>query len=434
MKKTEIKGLDLTLVEEKLKNGLTVYLIRKENTESIYATFTTKFGGRDICFKPDGKKDFVTVPNGVAHFLEHKMFETENGSDILSLFSNNGVSSNAATSMYKTSYYFDGSSLFEKNLNLLLDFVQSPYFTDSNVEKEKHIIEQEIDMYADNPYRVSFDRLMENIFVNDSSRIPTIGTKESVRSITKEDLYLCYHEFYHPSNMFLVITGNIDIDETLRIIHENQDKKDFSSIHTSVLKETLEPIHVFKEYDTLKMNITVPKLTLGYKFDLKDLSSKLGLPIRDIRRYLSIYAHLKFGNVSSFLENARKDNVIASLIDYGTYETDDKILLILEVDSKCEKEFISRVENELEEKQIDSYLFELKKKNMIASAIYMSENIYSMSQKVVGDIIDFNVVETDVLDHFKSLNYDDFMRVVHLLDFTHHSYVIVNPLSKQINK
>lgn len=165
MNKLEIKGLDLTLYEERLANGLTIYVIPKENSKGIYATFTTKFGGHDIDFIPEGKEEVVSVPAGIAHFLEHKMFAQKSGEDVMSLFSKNGVSCNANTSSYKTCYLFDGSSHFEENLNLLLDYVQEPYFTEENVEKEKHIIEQEIDMTADNPYSIGYFRLMENMFV-----------------------------------------------------------------------------------------------------------------------------------------------------------------------------------------------------------------------------------------------------------------------------
>lgn len=427
MLKREIKDLDLFLYEETLDNGLRIFIVPKTDKESIYATFTTKFGGYNTEFIPNGEKDFIKVPDGIAHFLEHKMFEEENGIDVMTIFSKNGVSSNASTSFFKTTYLFDGSSCFKENLNLLLNFVQTPYYTDENVAKEKPIIEQEIDMSVDNPYRIGYQKLLHNIFVNDPSRIPVIGTKESINKITKEDLYKCYNTFYHPSNMFLVITGNINPEEVIELVKENQNKKEFKKYEKIVLKEYQEPNKVFMEEEEIKMNITVPKISLGYKFDINELKDKLQMDEVTIRRYLSIYANLKFGGVSDFLDKLRKEMIITSSIDYSLYATDNTLVLVLESDTKNKDEFLKRINEEIKIKQIDEKLFNLKKKGMIASTIYMTENIYSINQKIMGDIIDKDVVEVNVLDNFKALNYNDFFRVIDTLDFTVSSRVIVNP-------
>lgn len=427
MKKREIKDLDLFLYEETLDNGLTIYVIPKENTESIYVTFTTKFGGYHTEFIPREENDFIKVPDGIAHFLEHKMFEQKSGMDVMSQFSKNGVSANASTNLFKTTYLFDGSSFLKENLTLLLDYVQDPYFTDENVEKEKHIIEQEIDMSADNPYQACMQTLMKNLFVKDPSKVPTIGTKKSINEITKEDLYTCYQTFYHPKNMFLVVTGNIDPKEIIELVKENQKKKTFEPFKEPVLKTYDEPTSVFKEKEERFMKITVPKLALGYKFDLHALKEKLGMSDVQIRRYLSIYANLKFGAVSPFLESARKDMVITSTVDYSIYSTDDHIILMLMADTKNPEELIHRIEEELKNEEIEERLFNLKKKGMIASTIYMSENIYSMNQKVMGDIIDHQDVEVDVLSSFKALDYESFMNVISSLQFNHRSISFVRP-------
>lgn len=431
MIKKELKNLDLNLYEETLENGLRIFIVPKENTESIYATFTTSFGGYHTEFIPNGESEFVKVPDGIAHFLEHKMFDEKSGIDVMTQFSKQGVSSNASTSFFKTTYLFDGSSCFKENLNLLLDYVQEPYYTDESVEKEKPIIEQEIDMSSDNPYAVGMKKLMANIFINDPSKVSVIGTKESIHKITKEDLYTCYNTFYHPANMFLVLTGNINPEEVINIVRENQNKKTFPKYEKAVLKEYVEPMEVFVKEEKINMNITVPKVSLGYKFDLDMLKDKLNLDEVTIRRYLSIYANLKFGGVSNFLDTLRKDLIITSSIDYSVYSTDHTIVLFLETDTKNEKEYLKRIEKEVSIKEIDEDIFNLKKKGMIASCIYMSENIYSINQKIMGDIIDHDSVEVDVLDNFKSLNYNDFMRVVESLDFTVSSCLIVNPIEKQ---
>lgn len=426
MMKREIKGLELTLYEEVLENGLHIFIVPKKSSESIYATFTTDFGAYQTEFIPLGEQEFKHVPDGIAHFLEHKMFEQPDGMDVMSLFSNQGVSANANTSMFKTTYLFDGSAEFEKNLTLLLDYVQTPYYTDENVEKEKHIIEQEIDMSADNPYRAGMTKLFENLFTLSPARVSTIGTKESVRSITKEDLYACYHTFYHPSNMFLVITGNVDPESTIDLIRKNQASKTFEAYKKPTIKRYDEPVTVLKEADELFMNITIPKISLGYKFALKDLR-KLGIPDFQVRRYVSIYANLKFGGVSAFLEKARNDQVITCGVDYSLFSDDDYLVLSLATDTKQVEEVLKRIDDEVKDKKIDEHLFDLKKKAMIASCIYMSEQIYEMNQKIMGDFLDRHEVEVDVLSNIKSLCYEDFMRVVETLNFQNRAYVVVNP-------
>ena len=151
MKKTNIDKLKLELYQEKLDNGLEVYIIPKKNCNNIYVTFSTKYGSNIDEFVPIKSKKMKKYPLGIAHFLEHKMFEMEDGTDPFELYSNNGADANANTSNYKTTYLFSGPQYFKENLNYLLDYVQKPYFTDKNVEKEKGIIIQEIKMYQDDP-------------------------------------------------------------------------------------------------------------------------------------------------------------------------------------------------------------------------------------------------------------------------------------------
>ncbi len=427
MRKREIIGLDLTLYEETLDNGLSIYIIPKENSKGIYATFTTKFGGHDLDFIPSDKEEMVSVPPGIAHFLEHKMFAQKSGEDVMNLFSKNGVSANANTSSFKTCYLFDGSSHFEENLNLLLDYVQEPYFTDENVDKEKHIIEQEIDMMADNPYSIGYFKLMENLFHYDPSKFRVIGTKQSVRSITKEDLYTCYQTFYHPKNMFVIITGNIDAKETIDMIRKNQEKKNFEDFKQPILKDYQEPISVLKQEDSLFMNVTVPKLSIGFKFDLKKLEQELSMDEATIRRYVAIYANLKFGGISKFLEEAKKEELMTSDMGYSLYATDEILVLVLEGDSKQVLHLKDKILKEVQIQELDKREFELKKKGMIASCIYTSENIYSLNQKVLSDLIGTGSVEVEILENYRKLNYEDFMKTVQKLDFTNFSFVTVNP-------
>lgn len=225
MEKIFFEQLAETVYSEQLTNGLRVFVLSKKDYQKTYATFTTRYGSIDRSFKIDGQ--LFNVPDGIAHFLEHKMFEEEDG-DIFNRFAMQGAQVNAFTSFDRTTYLFSSTQNVKENLNTLLDFVQHPYFTDENVEKEKGIIAQEIRMYDDNPdWRLYFG-LIQSLYSNHPIHIDIAGSVESIYQITKEQLDLCYQTFYHPSNMVLFIVGGIDPIEILKVVEENQSQKVFT--------------------------------------------------------------------------------------------------------------------------------------------------------------------------------------------------------------
>lgn len=260
----EFEQLSETLYYEKLDNGLNVYILPKKGFNKTYATFTTKYGSIDNEFVPLGKEEMKRVPDGIAHFLEHKLFEKEDG-DVFQHFSKQGASSNAFTSFTRTAYLFSSTSNVEKNLETLIDFVQSPYFTEQTVEKEKGIIGQEIKMYEDNPdWRVYFG-LIRNMYEKHPVHIDIAGTIESISEITKDMLYECYETFYHPSNMLLFIVGPVDPHKIMEQIRENQAKKQFDPPEMIKRNTMKEPERVYKSSDKIYMSVQSPKCLVGIK-------------------------------------------------------------------------------------------------------------------------------------------------------------------------
>ena len=241
MIKKNLTGLDLEVFEETLENGLRIFIIPKKNANNTYVTFSTNYGSVQNDFVPIQEENMISVPLGIAHFLEHKVFEQESGEDPFTFYSERGADANANTTNYKTTYLFSGTEFLEENLNYLLDYVTSPYFTDENVEKEKGIIEQEIKMYEDDPYTRIYEGVIYNAFVNHPIRYPIIGNIESIRKITKEDLYKCYNTFYHPSNMYIVISGKVKPEQAIEWISKNQEKKERKKVEKIKVKEYEEP-------------------------------------------------------------------------------------------------------------------------------------------------------------------------------------------------
>lgn len=264
MEKIAFEQLKEELYYEKLENGLDVYILPKKGFNKAYATFTTKYGSIDNHFKPFGKDDYVKVPDGIAHFLEHKLFEKEDG-DVFQQFSRQGASANAFTSFTRTAYLFSSTSHVEKNLETLMDFVQEPYFTEKTVEKEKGIIGQEITMYDDNPDWRLYYGVIENMFKSHPVKIDIAGTKETISHITKDMLYECYNTFYHPSNMLLFVVGAVEPAQIMSQIKENQAKKNYSA--QPEIERSFEPEieEVAEKKQVLKMNVQTPKCIVGIK-------------------------------------------------------------------------------------------------------------------------------------------------------------------------
>ena len=225
MKEIDLCGLDQSVYYEKLDNGLEVYLIPFKNKKNYIMTYVTKFGSLYTTFVPYNGKEYITVPDGIAHFLEHKMFEQEDGIDPFTFASKSGTYSNASTDFNSTRYYFEGSKNFKENLNYLLDFVGSPYFTDTNVEKEKGIIAEEIKQYDDEIYWFMEKEIYKSLFHKDNHRIDIAGTVDTINKITKEDLYNTYYTYYQPSNMFLVVAGDFDKEEAIDIVRNNTNEE-----------------------------------------------------------------------------------------------------------------------------------------------------------------------------------------------------------------
>ncbi|ADD02748.1 peptidase M16 domain protein [Thermoanaerobacter italicus Ab9] len=254
--------IDEKILLQELDNGLKVYIMPKRDYTKQFAIFATRFGSNDSKFIAPGDTEVTEVPDGVAHFLEHKMFEEEEGS-IFEQFSKLGASANAYTNFTTTAYLFASTENFYENLKLLVNFVQNPYFTDENVEKEKGIIAQEIRMYQDDPnWRVYFNAL-EALYHVYPVRKDIAGTIESISKISKEILYKCYYTFYHPENMVLFAVGDIDVDKTLDIIKENvrQEKKqgEIKRIYPK------EPLSVYEKEVVQDMQVSIPLFNLGFK-------------------------------------------------------------------------------------------------------------------------------------------------------------------------
>lgn len=288
----ESKELRERLYEIDHSSGLKIFVMPKENYKSAYAVIGTKYGSIDTCFKRGDQADFTRVPEGIAHFLEHKLFESED-LDAFTRYAETGASANAYTSFDKTCYLFQCSDRFEDSLRILLDFVTHPYFTKETVEKEQGIIGQEITMYYDVPGWMSTFNLLRCLYKNHPVRIDIAGTVESISEITDKLLYDCYNTFYNLNNMALAVVGNVQPEQVVKICDEMLQKAPDIKIER-VFEE--EPREIVKNFEEYHLAVSVPVFSFGYKEACKT-------PVRSIREIveMEILLEVLAGRPRSFM-------------------------------------------------------------------------------------------------------------------------------------
>lgn len=243
------------------KSGLKIYVYPKAEYTSAYAVFGTKYGSIDTCFKRSDRENFTRIPAGTAHFLEHKLFESEE-LDAFQRYAKTGASANAYTSFDRTCYLFTCTGHFKENFEILLDFVRHPYFTEETVKKEQGIIGQEIDMYKDSPEWECLFNLLGCLYENHPVKIDIAGTKESIGEITAQMLFSCYETFYNLSNMALAVAGKISVEEVLEVADRLLEKDGDVTVERVFESESES---IVGNYIEEKLPVGTPVFSFGYK-------------------------------------------------------------------------------------------------------------------------------------------------------------------------
>ena len=251
------------LYVEKLENGLTVMIMPKANIQKKYVIWSTNFGSIDNKFVAPNEKEETSIPDGVAHFLEHKMFEQPNGTNSLDTLTALGVNANAYTTTDHTCYLFECTDNFYPALDELMDYVQSPYFTDENVAKEQGIIGQEIKMYDDEPSWILYMNAIKCMYKNNPIRIDIAGSVESISHINKDILYKCYNTFYHPSNMVMCFAGDFKPEELIKEVKKRLKDTEKHGEIKRIYPE--EPEEIVQKEITTQMEVSMPMFVIGIK-------------------------------------------------------------------------------------------------------------------------------------------------------------------------
>jgi len=424
MEVKEFSKLGAQVYEETLDNGLRIYIAPLERN-SISVSFTTLFGSKDINFVPYGKKEMYYLPPGVAHFLEHKMFERKEGKSVFEFFNETGTYNNAFTSKDKTQYIFEGPSDFDKNLSFLLDFVLKPSFTKKDVEKEKPIILEEARAAFDSPINMAYDVAMKNAFQENSYMFPIIGTYSSINAITKEDLMLCHKTFYTPSNMILVISGNVDPVKTIELIKKSFSFQKIKSFQ--IERETVEePDAVTKKYEEIYMPVTHEVFYLAYKLNIK----KMGIPLSKIKHYLNALFILKLGNLSKFNDVGLRNGDLLGQLGFDTLIVDDHLIFGIYGEVKDSLKTLSEIQNEFSDLSIDEKDLNLLKKSTLSNLVLINEQTNSINNKIVEDVCNYGEVGYDIYNTIESLNINEYELFVKNLDLENYTISVVKNKKK----
>jgi len=421
MKKNVItnKKLNEEVSLKELDNGLKVFFMPKKDYMKQYAIFATRYGSNDNKFIPIGENGPVEMPEGIAHFLEHKMFEEPEG-NIFNEFSKLGSYVNAYTNFNQTAYLFSCTDKFYENLELLVKFVQNPYFTDESVEKEKGIIEQEIRMYDDTSNWKVFFNCLRGMYHTHPVKIDIAGTVESINKISKDDLYKCYNNFYHPQNMVLFMVGDIDFDKALEVVNSNQktEYNDMKEDITRIYGE--EPKDIKEKYIEEKLSVSTPLFNIGFKeTDIGYDGDKL------VKKEIAtnILLEMLFGESSEFFQRLYEKGLINN--SFGTQYIGHKDYghSILGGESEDPKKVLEEIVEYLKNLKIDKLSEEdftrIKKKflgyhlmdfNSIEYIATNFVNFYFSNSSLLGyiDILDnltFGDVEERFNQHFTENNY-----------------------------
>lgn len=400
MKIFENKTLNERYFYEKHPSGLNIYLVPKSDYKSCYVIIGTKFGSINKMFKYNSK--IIETPEGIAHFLEHKLFECKEG-DAFELFSKTGANSNAFTSFDKTAYLFSCCDHLKESLKILLNFVQEPYFTEKGVNKEKGIIGQEIKMYEDSPEWRARLRLLQSLYKNHPVRDDIAGSVESIARITPDMLNDCYNAFYNFENMTLCIVGNFNEDDILDYISKNISKESEKFSTEPLFPD--EPNDISESNVIEKMEVVNPVFYIGFKHH----ASSHEISCKDFICFELILNILTLGSGDMYNLLLDEELITTNSFDFEFFNGPYYKSSIFSGESKDPKRIFDIIKKEISKVQLNGFKeseFERAKKGLYYKFVSLFNNVSSLANVILD--LDFSNIELfDLIDCVSKININD---------------------------
>jgi len=406
MEVIKIQGIDEEIFKTTSKDGLLIYIWKNPYAKSFNLTLNVNYGSIHTEFSIDGNN--YKVPDGIAHFMEHVKFNVSKDKTANDLFDPLGSDINAFTTFKYTSYIVNNVNKLNENLNNLLDYVYNPYFTKELINKEKGIITSEINMGYDQPYNRLYFEFNKSIYKEEKYRNLICGEVKDIKKIGLKDIKFIYNTFYHPKNMFLIVTGNVNPYEIEQIVNDNLSKKKFIKYKKPEIKEVKEPKHVNEKYKEIVANVEVAKAKVGLKIPRKNFGSISDVKLNVI---LSIILNSNFGDTSDLKENLLQEGIITYL-GYSRYIMKDYVIFDITIESKFIDEAINRIKKALNNLFIDSETLKRKINSSIATLVTNYESVEQVNNMIQNHLIYYGDVIPNIKEIYESITLEEVENVI----------------------
>lgn len=410
MEKIKIKGIDEEIYFTTSKCGLPIYVWKSEYAKSFYLSLNVHYGSIHTEFSIDGKK--YKVPQGIAHFMEHIKFNVDKDTTANDLFDPLGSDINAFTTFRYTSYLVYGTSKIKENLNSLLDYVYNPYFTKDMIKKEKGIITSEINMGKDQPYNQLYFAFNKAMYHKEKYKYLITGEVEDIKRIELDDIELIYQTFYHPKNMFLIVTGNVNPYEIEQMVNDNLDRKEFSDYLVPKIAPIKEPKNVVSKEIEVSANVEVEKAKIGLKIPKKKFKDLDNIKLNII---LNIILSSNFGDSSDLKEELLQNNII-TFLTASRFVLDEYVIIDVTVESKILDEAIKRIVDALKNLVIDEAEFKRKINSSIATLVLNYEDVENVNNMIQNYLVYYKKLVPDLKEIYESISFEEVKEVIDNFD------------------
>ncbi len=410
MEQIKIKGIDEVIYYTTAKCGLPIYVWRQEYAKSCYLSLNVYYGSLHTEFSIDGKK--YKVPQGIAHFMEHIKFNVDKDTTANDLFDPLGSDINAFTTFRYTSYLVYATSKIKENLDALLDYVYNSYFTKEMIKKEKGIIASEINMGKDQPYNRLYFAFNEAMYHKEKYRYLITGEVEDIKKIELEDIELVYDAFYHPKNMFLVVTGNVNPYEIEQFVNDNLNQKEFKKYLNPKILPVKEPKSVYKKQVEIVSPVEVEKAKVGLKISRKKLK---GIDQVKLNIILSIILSSNFGDSSDLKEELLENNII-TFLSASRFVLDDYIVIDVTIESKILDEAVRRIIDALNHLKMSEEDLKRKIHSSVATLVLNYEDVENVNNLIQNYLIYYHKLIPDLKEIYESITLDEVREVIDAID------------------
>ena len=410
MEKIKIKGIDEEIYFTTSKCGLPIYVWKSEYAKSFYLSLNVHYGSIHTEFSIDGKK--YKVPQGIAHFMEHIKFNVDKDTTANDLFDPLGSDINAFTTFRYTSYLVYGTSKIKENLYSLLDYVYNPYFTKDMIKKEKGIITSEINMGKDQPYNQLYFAFNKAMYHKEKYKYLITGEVEDIKRVELDDIELIYQTFYHPKNMFLIVTGNVNPYEIEQMVNDNLDRKEFSDYLVPKIAPIKEPKNVVSKEIEVSANVEVEKAKIGLKIPKKKFKDLDNIKLNII---LNIILSSNFGDSSDLKEELLQNNII-TFLTASRFVLDEYVIIDVTVESKILDEAIRRIVEALNNLVIDEAEFKRKVNSSIATLVLNYEDVENVNNMIQNYLVYYKKLVPDLKEIYESITFEEVRDVIDNFD------------------